>query len=270
MFRKMEYGSSMKNKPPYALHSVDHALQLLQILRDSGSLRVSEAAQELGTARSTAHRLLAMLVYRDFAVQDEARNYRPGPALSAPQATGGRIRELRRQIRPHMETLCVTVQETANLLVRVGTETRFIASVECSQALRVGDRRGLILPAAISSGGRAMLADLTPRAVAELYATTGQERHTDMAKLRRHLTVTRQRGYAINDQETEDGVSAMAVCLRDAAGEAVAALAIAVPSVRFTRARQPVLATALRETAGRASTELAAAGLTADSQPPGR
>jgi IclR family acetate operon transcriptional repressor len=115
-----------------------------------------------------------------------------------------------------------------------------------------------------------MLADLTPPAVAELYATTGQDQHTDMAKLRRQLRATRRRGYAINDQETEDGVSAMAVCLRDAAGDAVAALAIAVPSVRFTRDRQLVLAAALRETAGRASTELAAAALTTDSQPPSR
>ncbi len=142
--------------------------------------------------------------------------------------------------------------------------------MECSQALRVGDRRGVILPAAISSGGRALLADLTPQAVAKLYATTGQDRHTDMARLRRHLTTARQRGYAINDQETEDGVSAMAVCLRDVAGEAVAALAIAVPSVRFTRGRQPVLAAALRETAQRANAELAAAALVADSQPPGQ
>jgi IclR family acetate operon transcriptional repressor len=247
----------MKNKPPYALQSVDHALQLLQILRDNGSLRVSEAAQELGTARSTAHRLLAMLVYRDFAVQDDARTYLPGPALSASQASGGRIRELRRQVLPHMEALCVTVQETVNLLVRVGTETRFIASVECSQALRVGDRRGVIMPAAISSGGRALLAEMTPQAVAELYATTGQDQHTDMAKLRREVMATRRRGYAINEQETEDGVDAMAVCLRDAAGHAVAALAIAVPSVRFPRNRRPVLAAALRESADRASAELA-------------
>jgi hypothetical protein len=35
----------MKNKPPYALQSVDHVLQLLQILRDNGTLRVSEAAR---------------------------------------------------------------------------------------------------------------------------------------------------------------------------------------------------------------------------------
>jgi DNA-binding IclR family transcriptional regulator len=254
----------MKNMPSYALQSVDHALQLLQILRDNGSLRVSEAAQELGTARSTAHRLLAMLVYRDFAVQDESRNYLPGPALSAPQAPGGHIRELRGLTLPHMEALCVTAQETVNLLVRVGTETRFVASVECSQALRVGDRRGLILPAAISSGGRALLAEMTPRAVGELYAAGGQDHHTDVAKLRRDLAATRRRGYAINDQETEAGVSAMAVCLRDAAGHAVAALAIAVPSVRFGRDRRPVLAAGLRETAERVNVELATASWLAD------
>jgi DNA-binding IclR family transcriptional regulator len=109
-----------------------------------------------------------------------------------------------------------------------------------------------------------MLADLTPQAVAELYATTGQDQQTDMATLRRHLTAARRRGFAVNDQETEDGVSAMAVCVRDAAGDAVAALAIAVPTVRFARGRQPVLAAALRTTAERANAELAAAGLTAD------
>src|SRR3989442_14345502 len=112
----------MKNKPRYPLQSVDHALQLLQILRDNGSLRVSEAAQELGTARSTAHRLLAMLVYRDFAVQDEARNYLPGPALSAPQATGGRLPAPRRPGPPPTEGRCGNVRGTANAPPRGGTQ----------------------------------------------------------------------------------------------------------------------------------------------------
>ena len=57
------------NKPPYSIDSVDNALRILQTLRDSGQVRVSDVAAELGIARSTAHRLLAMLVYRDFAVQ---------------------------------------------------------------------------------------------------------------------------------------------------------------------------------------------------------
>jgi IclR family transcriptional regulator, acetate operon repressor len=40
---------------------VENALRLLRMLRDRPSIRVSEAAAELSVARSTAHRLLAML-----------------------------------------------------------------------------------------------------------------------------------------------------------------------------------------------------------------
>jgi DNA-binding IclR family transcriptional regulator len=56
--------------PAYRLSSVDHALELLLLFRSRPALRVSEVAAELDVARSTAHRLLGMLVYRQFAVQD--------------------------------------------------------------------------------------------------------------------------------------------------------------------------------------------------------
>jgi IclR family transcriptional regulator, acetate operon repressor len=45
----------MKNKPSYALESVDNALLLVQMLRDQGRLRVRQAAEDLGIALSTAH-----------------------------------------------------------------------------------------------------------------------------------------------------------------------------------------------------------------------
>src|SRR5690606_41225733 len=58
---------------------------------------------------------------------------------------GSTLRELRRLATPHMETLCGRVQETVNLVVRTGAEVRFLSSVESSQILHVGDRRGTIL-----------------------------------------------------------------------------------------------------------------------------
>lgn len=71
----------LKNPPPYAIASVDHALRAAAMLQLEGGLTVSQVAERLGVARSTAHRLLAMLVYRDFAVRDEDRVYRAGPVL---------------------------------------------------------------------------------------------------------------------------------------------------------------------------------------------
>ncbi|WP_030557844.1 helix-turn-helix domain-containing protein, partial [Streptomyces exfoliatus] len=66
----------LKTPPPYPIASVDHALRAATLLQLEGTATVSQIAERLGVARSTAHRLLAMLVYRDFAVRDENRAYR--------------------------------------------------------------------------------------------------------------------------------------------------------------------------------------------------
>jgi DNA-binding IclR family transcriptional regulator len=230
----------MKNRPAYALESVDNALRLLQTLRDQGSLRVSQAAEELHIARSTAHRLLSMLVYRDFAVRGEDHTYRPGPAMSAPQLRGRPLQELRRLLYPYMETLSERVAETVNLMVRVGSQTRFLASVESVQLLHVGDRQGTILPAWRSSGGKALLAELSDSQVVELLQPD-TDAHAQISKKERaalfaELRSVRSQGYAVNNEGTETGVCAVGMCVRDPGGAAVAALSISLPSVRYTDA----------------------------------
>jgi len=72
----------VKNPPAYAITSVDNALRLVTVLQLEGTLTVTEAAERLGVARSTAHRLLGMLCYRDFATQGADRAYHPGPVLA--------------------------------------------------------------------------------------------------------------------------------------------------------------------------------------------
>jgi IclR family acetate operon transcriptional repressor len=248
----------MKNKPPYALESVDNALRLLQMLRDTGRVRVTEAARELGCARSTAHRLLAMLVYRDFAVHDDERGYLPGPALSAPRAAGRPAQLLREALAPHMERLCDQVGETVNLVIRVGPQVRFIACVESAQVLHVGDRRGTILPAHLASGGKALLATLSTEELDELYLTGDEPALPPAAhtKLRRELTRIRRRGFALNLEQTETGVCAIGTCVYGAGDRPLGALSVAVPSARFPRGAPEPLAAQLRATAERAKPDL--------------
>ena len=75
------YNSAVKNEPTYRIDSVDHALHLAVLLQQQGPMRVTDAARRIGVAKSTAHRLLTMLVYRDFAAQDDDRRYVAGPVL---------------------------------------------------------------------------------------------------------------------------------------------------------------------------------------------
>ncbi len=204
-----------------------------------------------------------MLVYRDFAIQDDQRTYLPGPALSAPQVVGRPLQLLRRLVQPQMETLCERVQETVDLSVRVGTQTRFLASVESTQLLHVGNRQGTILPAHKTSGGKALLAELDDEQLEGLYRhdPAGDEVWLSgpaRTELLRELRSIRQRGYSVNLQGTETGVSAIGKALRHGSGEAVAALSVAMPSARFDPQQTPALVAELGEVVSRAETEMRA------------
>lgn len=252
----------MKNKPPYAVESVDNALRILQLLRDSGQVRVSDVATDLGIARSTAHRLLAMLVYRDFAVQAEDRSYRPGPALSAePLRSQPLAQRLLQVMRPHMEALCGQVSETINLVVRQGLHARFLHTVEAAQVLRVGDRQGTVLPAWKASGGKVLLAELPDTELtALLRGANGRPPDGMTAAGRRalvgELRLIRDQGYAENIGQSESGVCAIGICVRDKAGDPVAALSVSAPSVRYSAERSRLFLRELRTTVARAETDI--------------
>ena len=251
----------MKNKPPYAIESVDNALRILQMLRDSGQVRVSDVAAELGIARSTAHRLLAMLVYRDFAVQAEDRSYRPGPAIAAEPLRGEPAQRLRHVMRPHMEVLCDQVGETVNLVVRLGAQTRFLHTVESAQVLRVTDRQGTILPAWKTSGGKVLLAELPDAQLTALFRGASGRPPEGMTVAERRslvneLRLVRDQGYAENIEGSESGVCAIGVSVRDQAGDSVAALSVSAPSVRYTHDRSREFLRELRTTVARAQGDI--------------
>lgn len=224
----------MKNKPSYAIDSVDHALHLATLLQHEGPLRVTDAAERLGVSVSTAHRLLAMLVYRDFAEQGADRRYRAGAVLRPAETSEAPIAQLRRVALPHLEALVARTQESANVMVLAGRDVHFIGTVECSQVLRVGDREGRALPAHLSSGGKAVLAALPPPRLAELYADAPE---VDLSRLRRELSLVRKRGFALNDQATETGLSALGMLVDDHSGQPTAAISLAMPTARFDRHR---------------------------------
>ncbi len=226
------------DKPKYPIESVDNALKLLLEFKERESVGVSEAGEHLGVAPSTAHRLLSMLQYRGFAVQDEeSRTYRPGPALIEIGLKAVRDMSLMRQARPALERLSEQLQETVHLLIREGADVRFVDGIESARALRVTSRTGMLLPAHCTAGGKALLAELDPEALRELYPTPTLPGLTPRsvrrrADLERELVSVRQRGFATNVGESEDDVTAVGVAVRDHRGRQRAAIAVALPSVR--------------------------------------
>src|SRR5215212_2895129 len=98
-------------KPAHPISSVENALRLLVILRDREEIRVSEASAELGVARSTAHRLLAMLHSYGIVEQGPNRAYRVGPVLAEIGLSALRQVDVRAHIRPFLEALVAELDE---------------------------------------------------------------------------------------------------------------------------------------------------------------
>jgi IclR family acetate operon transcriptional repressor len=258
----MAQDRAQKNRPHYALTSVDHALRLAVMLQVEGPLSVSDAAERLGVARSTAHRLLSMLVYRDFARQGEDRRYHAGPVISLSADAQSRTAVLRTIAMPHLHALVGRLGESANLLVLAGDYARFIGSVESTQELRVGNREGMVFPAHLASGGKLLLADLTTEQRRELYAVERwdgrADERPDLEALEKELEVVRERGFAINKDRTESGVTAVGRGVRND-GRVVAAVTVSMPTVRFDESRLVDVVSALTLTTRDIEHDLAAA-----------
>jgi IclR family transcriptional regulator, acetate operon repressor len=228
--------------PLYPIASVDNALRLLLVLRERESIRVSEAAEEIRVANSTAHRLLAMLAHHGFVRQDPDRAYRAGPALLDVGLAAVRHLDVRTICRPLLDELSAATGETVHCGVLEAATIRYVDAVESTRVLRVAGRTGMALPAHCSAAGKALLARLEPDELrrrypdAPLETVTGRSIDT-FAALARALGRVRRTGYAVNRSESEDGIAAVAVAVDDELGQPLAAVSCAAPIARLGGAR---------------------------------
>lgn len=222
------------------VQSVHRALQLLKLLAAEQHLTVSEAANGLDVNPSTAQRLLATLAAEGFAVQDRSRRYSAGPELvRAGQTQVGQPVQVK--LRPNLEHLYTRVEETVHLASLVGTQVLHLDGIEASsRALRFGLRTGVVLPAHVTSAGKAMLADLPYAEIERRYlaepSTPSKSPATaaNVEHVLQEVAATRREGLAMNFGDSEEGVAAFSRSLGVVNGQHLA-FSIAMPSARFTR-----------------------------------
>jgi IclR family transcriptional regulator, acetate operon repressor len=256
-------GNPVDTAPPsYPITVVENALHVLQLVKERGTVRIPEVSRELGVARSSAHRLLATLAYRDYLRQDPGtKAYGAGSALVELGLTVVRQIDIRRVARPYMERLSSETGETVSLMLLDRSKVLFVDCVEGPKSVRVGSRTGLTMPAHCTSAGKAMLAVLPPERLRELYPDDRLETTTDQsiatfADLEAELNQVRSAGYATNFAESEPDIAAVGVAIVGTVGEPSAGLSAAAPASRLDRDRVSVIADALM----RASDEIGSRG----------
>jgi len=262
----MQNDAAMGPVPQYPIESVGNALRLLLMFRDRSPLRLAEVREELGVAHSTAHRLMAMLVHYGFVIQDpNTRLYVAGPALVEIGLMSVQRMDIRTVARPILEEVAAEVGETVHLGILEGGNVRFIDAIESELALRVSGRIGQLMPAYGTSIGKVMLAELPTSVIRTIYRNESLQPLTTNTITRRsvletELQAVRERGYAHNDGESEDGVASVGVAIRNASGGLVGALSIAAPTIRMSQIQVERFAGVLLRASEQLSGSVAALG----------
>ena len=223
------------------LSSVGSAIQLLKAFSEERvDLGISELSRRLGVAKSTVHRLAATLAAEGLLEQDrETEKYRLGIALFRLGALVRRRMDISSQGRPYLYELREKTNETVHLAILDGTEIMYVYNLESTQAIRMRSDLGVRKPAYCTAEGQAILA-FQPQAVLDAVIVQGlsprtPQTITDPAKLIKALAVVRQRGCAIEDEESEIGMRGISAPIRNDAGEVVAAVGLAGPVTRLSK-----------------------------------
>lgn len=220
--------------------SLHKAVRILDVLQQTEvDVSARELATRIGLPKSTVQRLLQSLEEAQLAVQDPtSRKYRLGPrTLSLGMAYRDRL-DLRNIALPQMRGLRDTTDETVGLSMAFGSERMFIEEVQSQSELRAHTELGHPYPLFTGAPGRVLLAERTDTDVSEILATAGDlpERGVRPPKphdFRRALAEVREQGHARAFDETINGVSAIAVPIRDHTGSVTAALSVSGPTGRM-------------------------------------
>jgi IclR family transcriptional regulator, pca regulon regulatory protein len=208
---------------------------------DHARMTLSEVARAAGLTRATARRVLHTLGVLGYVTTD-GRTFELTPRvldLGYAYLSSFQVGEI---AQPAMEELSASVHESVSTAVLDGTEIVYVARVPTSRIMRIGLSIGSRLPAYATSMGRVLLADLPPverAAVLDRSSLVARTANTVTAKaaLLAVIDQVSDQGYALVDEELEDGVRSIAAPLRDRRGRTVAALNIGTQVGRVTKQR---------------------------------
>ena len=245
------------------IQSLDRAMMILDRLAGSGGMTLSEIAGELDQSPATAYRVLTTLQTRAIVEHDPAaQTWHVGAGAFRIGSAFLRRTSIVDRARPVMRALMEATGETANLGVEQGDMVLFVSQVETHESIRAFFPPGTRSPMHASGIGKALLSEY-PEARVRRIAAQGLDRftdrtRTDAAALLADLAETAARGYAVDDEEKNDGMRCVAAPIFNATGEPVAGISISGPSARVTPARIPAIGTEIRRAADALSTALGA------------
>jgi DNA-binding IclR family transcriptional regulator len=237
---------SKTKSSPYRVQVVDRALAALEVLANrSSECSLAELCSALGLHKSTVHRLMMVLEqHRLVDKNPETGRYRLGLKLFEFGSKAIAALDPRRQARPYLDRLQRELGETVFFCILDEGQVLYLDKVESQQSIRTACTVGSRAPAYCTAVGKAMLAELPDAEVNDIVRRWGLKpitanTITTVAGLKAELRAVRSRGYAIDNEEKEEGLRCVSAAVLGNSGKLLAAISVSGPAFRITEERIP-------------------------------
>jgi IclR family transcriptional regulator, acetate operon repressor len=233
-----------------SVSSVERGLAILELLiENSEGLQISAISRHLSLPLSATHRLLQALINAHYVKQGELSDryvltLKLG-AIGLRQLAGMNITEA---AQPILDDLARKTGELVRLAVVEDSDMTWVAKAQgATSGIRCDPISGRHVPLPTTAMGKAWLADMPEKeAIAKVVARgfdseplVGPNAICTEAKLKKAIRLTREMGFGLNEQESELGLSAIAMLIKDRSKPScvVGSVSIAGPSFRLGRER---------------------------------
>jgi IclR family pca regulon transcriptional regulator len=223
---------------PDFVQSLERGLAVIQAFTaERPSMTLSEVAVATGVTRAAARRFLITLMSLGY-VRSDGRQFSLRPRVLDLGYAYLSSLSLPKVAEPHLEALVAEVNESSSVSVLDGDEIVYVARVPVSRIMTVAISVGTRFPAYATSMGRVLLAGLADDELDDYLAKVALVRLTgrtvtSRSALRAEILRVRAQGWALVDQELEDGLRAVAAPIRDRNGRTVAAVNVSVAASRM-------------------------------------
>ncbi len=224
------------------VQSVERALTILEVIAEyNNGLGITEISERVDLHKSTIHRLLSTLVYKGYVVQDpETLKYRTTLKLYEIGYKRLANSDILTVSKPYTTKLMELTNEVVHLVVRDGNDIVYIDKIEAENTITMRSAIGKRNPMYCTSAGKAILSCLDMEEVSNIWKTSKIIKKTpntitNYDDLVKELEKIRKVGYAIDEQEDEEGIRCIGAAILNNEGKVEGAISISGPAMRITK-----------------------------------
>jgi DNA-binding IclR family transcriptional regulator len=250
----------------YRIGALERALEILAAIGDAGEIPLGRLAARLQIPKGSLLRHLRVLEHAGYVTRaPQAKVYSLGPALIHLGFVARQRLRVSEVAAPAMRWLRDRYDESVHVGILSGPDVVHVGVAPGGHAVKMAVPVGERTLAHVSALGKALLAWAPPSTLEAIVSERGLPQLTarsitDVDRLRREFEQIRERGWAIDDEESANGLRCVAAPVRDERDDVIAAISVSAPTSRLSRSKAREIGPVVERVANHVSVRLGWAG----------